>query len=144
VNRDEMVETFAAFPGRFATAARVAEARVFPNGEWGPSEVGRHLIAVERKVWWTRFASIVEEDEPHWSWMEPGLEPRMENATLEEVLARHAEVRARSISILDGFDEAAWARTGVHATFGRLDAAGLLGIVTDHDAEHLAGLASGD
>ena len=140
MSRDELVEAFAGFPDRFADAARVAETRPFPDGEWGPREIGRHLIAVEREVWWTRFASIFKEDEPHWSWLEPGLEPGMENATLDEVLKRHAEVRARSVAILDGFDEAAWARTGVHATFGRLDAAGLLGIVTDHDNEHLASL----
>jgi hypothetical protein len=140
MSRAELVEAFAGFPDRFAAPARAAETRPFPDGEWGPSEIARHLIAVEREVWWTRFASILEEDEPRWSWMEPGLEPGLEDATLDEVLARHAEVRAHSVSILNGFDEAAWARTGVHATFGRLDVLGLLGIVTDHDAEHLASL----
>ena len=57
---------------------------------------------------------------------------------------RFGAARARSVAILDGFDDAAWARTGVHATYGRLDAPGLLRIVTDHDAEHLASLAPGD
>lgn len=141
MSRDELVETFAGFPDRFAIAARAARIRAFPNGEWGPSEIGRHLIAVEREVWWTRFASILEEDEPHWSWMEPGLEPDLENATLDEVLARHADARAHSVSILDGFDEAAWARTGTHDIYGVLDVVGLLRIVTNHDAEHLASLA---
>ncbi len=31
-------------------------------------------------------------------------------------------------------------RTGVHATYGRLDVAGLLRLAIDHDEEHLAGL----
>ena len=110
------------------------------EGEWGPSEIARHLIAVEREVWWTRFASIVEEDEPHWAWTEPGLEPGLDGVPLAEILERFGAARAQSVAILDGFDEAAWARTGVHATYGRLDAAGLLRIVTDHDAEHLASL----
>lgn len=137
---DELVETFAGFPDRFAHAAKSSRPTGLPDGEWGPREIARHLIAVEREVWWTRIASIIEEDEPHWTWSEPGLEPGLEDATLDEVLTRHAEVRARSVAILDGFDEAAWARTGVHATYGLLDVAALLRIATDHDAEHLASL----
>lgn len=143
MSRDELVEAFAGFPERLAQAARAAETRPFPDGEWGPSEIARHLIAVEREVWWTRFASIVEEDEPHWAWTEPGLEPGLDGVPLAEILDRFALARARSVTILDGFDPAAWARTGVHATYGRLDAVGLLRIVTDHDAEHLASLTEG-
>ena len=37
-------------------------------------------------------------------------------------------------------DEAGWARTGRHATFGQLDAEGLLRLAVDHDEEHLGGL----
>ena len=144
MSRAELVETFATFPARFADAARAAVTREVPAGEWGPNEVARHLIAVEREVWWIRLGSIAAEDEPHWAWTEPGLEPGLERATLVELLARHAEVRGRSVGILDDFDEAAWARTGFHATYGRLDVAALLRIATDHDAEHLAGLTSGD
>ena len=143
MTRDEFVETFAGFPDRFAQAARAAETHQFADGEWGPSEIARHLIAVEHEVWWTRFSSIINEYEPRWGWTEPGLEPGLEAATLDEILNRHAEVRARSVAILDGFDEAAWARTGVHATYGRLDVAALLRIATDHDAEHLASLTEG-
>ena len=144
MSRAELVETFKTFPDRFARHARAATTRASVAGEWGPSEIGRHLIAVEREVWWTRFASILEEDEPHWHWMEPGLEPSLDRATLDEVLARHAEVRAHSVAILGSFDEAAWARTGRHDTYGILDVVGLLRIVTDHDAEHLASLTERD
>ena len=45
-----------------------------------PHEIARHLIAVEHEVWWTRFASIADEDEPHWAWTEPGLAPGFEDA----------------------------------------------------------------
>ena len=143
MTRDELVGRFAGFPSQFSAAATTAEGRPVPAGEWGPAEIARNLIAVEREVWWKRFTSIVNEYEPHWAWTEPGLEPGLEDATLDEVLARHAEVRARSVAILDGFDEAAWSRTGVHATYGRLDVTALLGIATDHDAEHLASLTEG-
>lgn len=142
MSRDELVEVFAGFPDRLAVAARAAAGRSVEPGEWGPSQIARHLIAVEHEVWWTRFTSILEEDEPHWSWMEPGLEPGLEEATLDKVLARHAEVRAHSVSILDGFDDAAWARTGTHDTYGVLDVLALLGIVNNHDREHLESLRS--
>ena len=143
MSRAELVETFRDFPARFGAAARAAKDRPVPPGEWGPGEIGRHLIAVEREVWWTRFASMIDEDEPHWAWTEPGLEPGLEGAALEEILGRHAVVRARSVAILDGFDAAAWARTGTHATYGLLDVTALLRIATDHDAEHLASLTAG-
>jgi hypothetical protein len=142
VSRAELIEAFAGFPGRLGAAARARAAANRPtaDGEWGPAEVVRHLIAVEREVWWTRFASIVDELEPHWSWMEPGLEPGLDGVPLADILARHAAARARSVAIIDGFTEADWARTGVHATYGRLGVAELLGIVTDHDQEHLTSL----
>jgi hypothetical protein len=139
-NRDALFATFREFAPRFAAAATAAEGRTVPEGEWGPAEIARHLIAVEHEVWWTRFASIVEEDEPHWAWTEPGLEPGLDGVPLPEILEGFRSARARSVGILDGFDDAAWARTGVHATYGRLDVVGLLGIVTRHDAAHVATL----
>jgi hypothetical protein len=143
VTPDELVKAFATFPDRLAVAARAAADRPVAAGEWGPAEVVRHLIAVEREVWWTRFTSIIEEDEPHWAWTEPGLDPGLDGVPLAEILERFSSARARSVSILDGLDEAAWVRIGVHATYGRLDVVGLLGIVTGHDAEHLASLTEG-
>jgi hypothetical protein len=143
MSRDALFEAFRDFPPRLAAAATAADGRPMPAGEWGPAEIARHLIAVEREVWWTRFASIIEEDEPHWAWTEPGLEPGLDGVPLAEILERFSSARARSVSILDGFDEAAWVRTGVHATYGRLDVVRLLGIVTNHDAEHLASLTEG-
>ena len=140
VSRDELLEAFRDFPPTFAAAATAVEGEPVPAGEWGPAEIARHLIAVEREVWWTRFASIVDEEEPHWSWLEPGLEPGLDDVPLAEILARHAAARAHSVAIIDGFTDAQWDRSGVHATYGRLDVAALLGIVTDHDREHLASL----
>ncbi len=141
MDRADLLSRFAAAPHRLRDAMAAAAGRAVPPGEWGPHETVRHLIAVEREVWWVRLAALRTEDEPHWSWTEPGLEPGLEGATLDELAARFSETRARSIAILDGFDETDWARTGVHATYGRLDVTGLLRIAADHDAEHLRGLA---
>ena len=111
-----------------------------PAGEWGPHETLRHLIAVEREVWWVRLAALRTEDEPHWTWTEPGLEPGLEarrSMSWPPGSARRGPARS---AILDGFDEVDWTRTGVHATYGRLDVGGLLRIAVDHDAEHLRSL----
>ena len=81
MSEPELVDAFAAFPGRLAAAAkaRVAEWRPFPEGEWGPNETVRHLIAVENEVWRARLARLAKEDDPHWTWTEPG--PRTRAST---------------------------------------------------------------
>jgi hypothetical protein len=99
-----------------------------------------HLVAVERDVWQARLDALDSDAEPHWSWTEPAplADPRA--ATPEGAAAMFAEARARTLARLDALDEPGWGRTGVHATYGRLDVAGLLAIAADHDDEHLAAL----
>ncbi len=55
MSRDELVDTFAAFPGASRAAAKAAwpSRSTVPDGEWGPNETVRHLIAVEDEVWRT-------------------------------------------------------------------------------------------
>jgi DinB superfamily len=137
---------FADAPRRLTAAARAVAGRDAPAavpGEWGPPEIVRHLIAVEHEVWWVRFEALRTEDEPHWSWTEPGLEPGLDDASLDDLVARFTDDRGRSVSILEAFQDADWSRTGVHVTYGRLDVMGLLRLATDHDAEHLASLDPG-
>src|SRR6185503_11311613 len=87
VDRQARLEAFAGFPQRLEGVARAAAGGPTPSGEWGPSEVVRHLVAVEREVWQARFAQVATEDDPHWGWAEPGLEPSLEGASLDEILA---------------------------------------------------------
>ena len=144
VDRAALVDRFASFPERLAETARAAEARPVAPGEWTPAEVVRHLMAVEGEVWLSRLATLVAGGEPHWSWVEPGPLPGFDGASLDEVLGLFGRLRASTVDFLGMFDDAAWARTGVHATFGRLDVAGLLRLAVDHDREHLAGLRPAD
>jgi hypothetical protein len=139
-DRAALVDRFASFPDRLAEAARAAAGRPVPAGEWTPAEVVRHLMAVEGEVWLSRLATLAASGEPHWSWVEPGPLPGFENASMDDVLGLFGRLRASTVDFLGMFDDAAWARTGVHATFGRLDVAGLLRLAVDHDEEHLAGL----
>jgi len=140
MTRDELIETFAAFPARLAAAAkaRVAEWRPLAEGEWGPTEIVRHLIAVEQEVHRARLAQVAKLEAPHWAWTEPGLAPGFDDASLLEVLTVFARRRAKTVATVRALDEAAWDRYGTHETYGRLDVAGLLRLAIDHDAEHLA------
>lgn len=134
----ELVERFAAFPEALEGAASVAGAP--PAGEWGTTEITRHLIAVEDEIWRVRFGSIAQEDEPRWAWTEPGQAEGFDDAPLIEILAAFAQARAGTVEIVRELDESGWARAGIHATYGRLDVAGLLRLAIDHDQEHLAGV----
>ena len=138
-----LVEALAAFPARLAAAAkaRVAEWRPFPEGEWGPTEIVRHLIAVEDQVHRARLAQVARQDDPHWTWTEPGPAAGFDDASLLEVLTVFARRRAKTVAMVRALDEAGWARSGTHETYGRLDVAGLLRLAIYHDSEHLAGLA---
>jgi hypothetical protein len=135
-----LVETFAVFPDRLGASALAAADRAVPAGEWGPAEIVRHLIAVEAEVWQARLARMAAEEDPHWSWTEPGLASGFDGSGLEEILAAFAAARATTTATVRSLDEAGWARHGIHATYGRLDVDGLLRIAVDHDASHLGGL----
>jgi hypothetical protein len=144
MSRDELVETFASFPARLSAAAkaRVAEWRPFAEGEWGPIETVRHLIAVEQEVHRARLTQIARQEDPHWTWTEPGLAPGFDDASLLEVLTVFARRRAKTVATIRALDEAAWERYGTHETYGRLDVAGLVRLAIDHDAEHLASVTA--
>ena len=142
LDRDALVERLATFPDRLSLAARAAEGRPVPAGEWTPSLVVRHLMAVEGEVWLARLVTLVAGGEPRWSRMEPGPLPGFDDASLDEVLGLFGRLRASTIDFLRMFDnDDGWARAGIHETYGRLDVAGLLRIAIDHDDEHLKGLA---
>jgi len=127
----------AAFPARLASAAQAASPEPPAPGEWTPSDIVRHLIAVEREVWHPRRAQLGAEDHPTWPWAEPDRWTGNPDATLDDLLVTYAADRASTMATLDALDDAGWARTGTHATFGVLDVAGLMDRAIDHDEEHL-------
>lgn len=139
--RDELVERFASFPPLVADAARAAEGRPVPHGEWTANLVVRHLIAVEGEVFRARLASLAAGGEPNWSWVEPGPISGFDDATLEDILGAFAGLRAGTVALVRMLDDPGWARAGIHATYGRIDVARLLRLAVDHDEEHLKGLS---
>jgi DinB superfamily len=137
-SRSHLVEAFAGFPARLEAAAIVGAASPALPGEWGAAETVRHLIAVEAEVHQARLAELATLDTPRWTWTEPGLAPGFDDASLEEILAAFAAARGATVATIRALDEAGWRRIGTHATFGDLDAEGLLRLAHDHDLEHLA------
>jgi hypothetical protein len=131
----------AAVPDRLAAASRSAADKPVPAGEWAPSEVVRHLVAVEEVVWQTRLRQLAAADRPTWQWVEPAPWQGEPDATLDELLEAFATRRGETVAILDGFDEATWSRTGIHATWGEIDVPSLMVRAVDHDDEHIASFA---
>jgi len=133
-------ERLATLPAVLAAAARNASPDPPAAGEWSPSEIVRHLIAVEQEVWHVRLGQLATEPHPHWAWLEPGPWDGLPGANLESLLVAHALERARTLEILDSLGPDGWARRGTHDTYGELDVAGLMTVAADHDDEHLASL----
>ena len=114
-----------------------------PDGEWGPNEIVRHLIAVEDEVWRTRLARSPTKTIRTGRGRSPASTPGLDDAPLDEVLAVFAEARAPDRRDGPG---ARRRRLGAHRDprhYGVLDVAGLLRLAIDHDAEHLASLSTG-
>jgi DinB family protein len=140
-SRAELLSEIADFPARLEAGAIGAAASSHPAaGEWGVTEHVLHLLAVESVVWQARLAQVAAEDDPQWSWTEPGHAPGFDGAPLSSILAAYAEARATTLSHVGLLDDAGWARFGTHATYGRLDVAGLLRLAFDHDEDHLAAI----
>lgn len=133
-----LLDRLAGVPDQLATAARSAPAAA--AGEWSPSDVVRHLIAVEEEVWQLRLRHLATEEHPIWAWTEPDRWQGEPDASLDRLLEVHRVARSATVGMLNAFDDADWARTGTHETFGVLDVAALLEKAADHDDEHLSGL----
>jgi hypothetical protein len=138
--RTDLLDRFVSFPSRVEAAIRTAAPRPPIDGEWTPQQVVRHLIAVETVVHQARLLDVAVVDGPVWTWTEPGPWEGEPDLELDGVLARYAELRADTVARIRALDEEGWRRAGTHATYGKLDVAGLLELATAHDDEHLQGL----
>ena len=127
----------AGIPERLGRAAAAAPPDGPAPGEWTPSDAVRHLIAVELEVWHPRLAALAAEDHPTWAWVEPDRWTGEPEASLGRLLEVYDAARGSTVATLAAMDDAGWARTGTHATFGVLDVAGLMTKALDHDEEHL-------
>jgi limonene-1,2-epoxide hydrolase len=140
VDRASIRDRLAHAPDR---AEEIASRASAPSpGEWSAREVLLHLAAVDQEVWQPRLDSLARADGPVWSWVEPGLWSGPGDEIVEGALAAFRYERGATIARIDALDDEGWARHGVHATYGRLDIAGLLRVLADHDEEHLSQIAA--
>lgn len=152
--RAALMELLAAGPGRVRTNALAAEAATgraadagggaSARGEvrWTARQNVAHMVLVERLVFHARLDQLMAGDAPRWGWTEPPTSDEPDVATLELALATFAVARSDTLARVAALDQGGWARFGHHATYGRLDVAGLLGVILDHDAHHLADIAA--
>ena len=138
-----MLFKLSSIPSQIGEAAKHAEGKPQPAGQWTLNMEIAHLAYVEVAIWQARLKQIAAEDNPHWQWTEPPLEswwPLFESQPLEQLLATFAARRQETVNYLRGLPEDDWKRIGTHATFGQMDVAGLCARILEHDEEHLAEL----
>ena len=142
--RQNRLDRLTSAPARLSAAVKALEAAEAvsgtPTGEWTARRSVGHLCRVEIEVYATRLSSLEGDVPPSWVWHEPGTSDAFWMATTEAALAEFAARRSVSLAWLNRLDEAGWAKWGTHGTFGRLDVTGYIGVMADHDDEHIAGL----
>jgi hypothetical protein len=114
---------------------------------WSVTECVAHLVAAQQ-VLIDRFVRFEREDDPRIADYEPPppSDPRYRGEDLDDLQARFAEIRARTVTRLEGYDEGYWLRTGRHESFDPYGTKILLGHALHVDYAHLlqierAGLA---
>ena len=136
IDRIVQLERLRSSPARLAAWATTALDE--PGHAWGPRDVIRHLVTVERVVWHARLDQLAAGDEPRWPFVEPGTGPE-DDRPPAALVAAFAAARGATVGRLEALDEAGWARSGLHDRYGVLDVAALCRLAADHDDEHLAG-----
>ena len=142
--RIALLDRLAAAPDRLADAARALDATEAasgpPAGEWTARQNLGHICRVEVEVFGARLDSLEGPEPPSWVWHEPDTAEAPFMATTDLVLAEFAARRSATMARVRALDATGWAKWGTHATFGRLDVAGLLTVMADHDDEHVAAM----
>lgn len=131
----DQVARISSTPPPVGLATRPAE------GEWSIAEVLAHLVLEEEKVMLPRFRRIMNEDSPLFG----STRGRVDDPSPAEFsadLAAFRRSRAETLAILDGLDDAGWARTGVSPTRGPLTTEGWARYLAQHDLEHLQQIES--
>jgi hypothetical protein len=140
-SRHDTLSVLAGFPPQLAAAVQAAADRPVPDGTWSPTEVVRHLIAVESDVHQARLEDLDRAAIPTWQWEEPPPWSGEPQLRMDGLLTRFASLRATTVRTVEDLDDAGWKRSGRHAVLGVLDVAGLLANAVDHDQAHLEDLA---
>jgi len=113
-------------------------------GEWGIVENVCHLRDIEAGGYAVRVEQLLRDDDPLLCDLDGerlAIERNYAEQDLGDALRAFAEARARSVSLLRGADEQAFAREGTFENVGRVTLAKLVSMMREHDAGHLRDLA---
>ena len=134
------------FPARVASLIEgVSDAKMkAAPGEWGIVENVCHLRDIEAEGYAVRIEQLLREDDPLLRDLDGerlAIERRYVEQDTNDALRAFADARARSISLLRGADENAFAREGRFENVGRVTLAKLVTMMREHDAGHLRDIA---
>jgi hypothetical protein len=119
-----------------ALSEGAAEAAATPPrpGEWSIVDVVRHLVQGDRDTLLPRLRRMLTESQPAFAVRRPLEHDGSDLATLLDVFER---ARAHVVGLLDGLDDAGWAREGVSPSRGPLTVEAYATSTVAHDTEHL-------
>ena len=117
-------------------------ARSTGEGEdaWSIVEIVCHLRDAEARVL-ERLQLMRDQDNPFLTAYDQAAvaeDSGYRTQSLDEALAAFMQLRQEQISILEAFDEAQWARTGMHEEAGQITIQGQTMHIAAHDVVHLA------
>ncbi|MGX5820644.1 DinB family protein [Chitinophaga lutea] len=111
-------------------------------GKWTAFEQLAHL-AVFQPLFLHRFERILQEDEPlfdRYVWQEDMLFARYKTISLNALLDVYRHDRETVIATIEGWDEAALRRKGIHPVYGRFSLAQWVDMFLLHEAHHIFSL----
>lgn len=105
-------------------------------GEWSFRYIAAHLATVDKECYQDRVVRIASGENPHFeSYFNNGRD--FSQADLRDSLHKWAVTRREIVNLVRAVPEEKWLLTGTHDAFGTLTVPGVLGLMLDHDQEHL-------
>ena len=142
-NLEELMEKMEKGPDGFASAIRGVSDAILsrrPDGKnWTAKEIICHMRDTE-EVFITRLRSVIAMEEPKFIPPEPDrwAEERQYMCNdLQGALSAFRKRRADTLKFFRELRPEQWDRTGIHPTRGRQTLKDLLGIIANHDPNHL-------
>ena len=103
--------------------------------EWSAAECLQHIVDTERGVFPVRVAALrAEQDIPAFDPIQEGTQEPA--ASVAELAATFAQLRAASLQLLAGVTENLFDRSGVHSELGRVTLGQLIHEWAAHDLDH--------
>ena len=114
------------------------------DGEWSIKDIAGHLCDVSH-ILHQRLHKMIALEEPRLERYDPQALAQARNAqsaSIDDLLREYSAQRAETVAMLAGLVHWNWARTGRHATEGRISIRQQVELWLAHEAEHLRQIAA--